>query len=49
MDDYFVVFSTGEYLSRVRGFFASILGGQIWITENPEGGTIFNFTISKVQ
>lgn len=25
------------------------LGGQIWITENPEGGTIFNFTISKVQ
>jgi len=20
MDDYFVVFSTGEYLSRVRGF-----------------------------
>lgn len=25
------------------------LGGQIWITENPDGGTIFNFTISKVQ
>jgi PAS domain S-box-containing protein len=25
------------------------LGGQIWITSNPDGGTIFNFTISKVQ
>lgn len=25
------------------------LGGQIWITENPDGGTVFNFTISKVQ
>jgi signal transduction histidine kinase len=25
------------------------LGGKIWITANPVGGTIFNFTISKVH
>lgn len=25
------------------------LGGQIWISANPDGGTIFHFTISKVQ
>lgn len=43
-----LVTGTGMGLSITKKVIEK-LGGQIWITENPDGGSIFNFTISKVQ